>query len=115
MPVRRLDSSVFKWPTREDVIRSVKAWASSVARSSSIVVRIGYRGSLASGNWGVGSDVDLIVVVGSTNRDFLGRARDCDVTSLPVPADLLVYTYEEIEVSHHLGRIVWIYERQGEV
>jgi hypothetical protein len=59
------------------------------------VQRIGYFGSYARGDWGVGSDLDLIIVVEDSKYPFTGRAQDWDVTGLPVPADLLVYTEQE--------------------
>jgi uncharacterized protein len=58
-------------------------------------MRIGYFGSYARGDWGVGSDVDLVIVVEDCDRPFEQRATAWDTTQLPVPADLLVYTQGE--------------------
>jgi uncharacterized protein len=43
----------------------------------------------------VGSDLDLILVLDSSDEPFERRAAEWDTTSLPVPVDLLVYTEEE--------------------
>jgi predicted nucleotidyltransferase len=58
-------------------------------------VRIGYFGSYARDDWGVGSDLDLVVVLRESHVPFERRALAFDLGSLPVPADLLVYTVEE--------------------
>ncbi|MDP3768521.1 MAG: nucleotidyltransferase domain-containing protein, partial [Dehalococcoidia bacterium] len=49
----------------------------------------------ARGDWGVGSDVDLLVIVSASAHPSERRALEWDATDLPVPADVLVYTEEE--------------------
>lgn len=95
MPVRSLNSSVLKWPDAPSVDQAVRQWAQRIARARKQVRRIGYFGSYARGDWGVGSDLDLVIVVDDSDQPFEKRARDWDVTDLPVPADVLVYTLEE--------------------
>ncbi len=56
---------------------------------------MGYFGSYARGDWGVGSDLDVILVVRESGTPFIRRAADWDLTRLPVPADVLVYTEGE--------------------
>lgn len=97
MPVRSSNSSVLRWPDHRAVDAAVREWADSVAMGHDEVVRIGYFGSYARGDAGVGSDVDLVVVVAASDRPFEERGPAFDTTSLPVPADLLVYTAEEWE------------------
>lgn len=120
MPVRSLSSSVLKWPDAETVGRAVRSWAEKVARDRREVLRIGYFGSYARGDWGVGSDLDLVIVLDHSEQPFEGRAAAWDVTELPVPADVLVYTKDEWQA---LGRqsgfhqtlmkeAVWVYVRQ---
>ena len=55
----------------------------------------GYFGSYARGDAGFGSDLDLVAIVGASKATFLDRARDWPTETLPVPADLLVYTAAE--------------------
>ncbi len=52
-------------------------------------------GSCARGDWGVGSDLDIVVVLRSSDVAFTRRALAVDATALPVPADVLVYTVAE--------------------
>lgn len=95
MPVRSLNSSVLKWPDRETVHRAVVRWADDQMRRSPSLLQVGYVGSYARGDWGVGSDVDLILIVDDSELPFWRRAIEWDTADLPVPADVLVYTLAE--------------------
>jgi len=84
------------------------------------VLRIGYIGSYARGDWGVGSDLDLFILVERSDRPFGRRASRWDTTALPVPTDVWVYTREEWERMAAQGsrfyqevtrEAVWVYER----
>lgn len=97
MPVRSLHSSVLRWPDRGEVERSVAEWAAREAPRHPGLLRLGYFGSYARGDAGVGSDLDLIAVVESSPDPFERRALSWDLSSLPVPAELLVYTRAEWE------------------
>jgi hypothetical protein len=97
MSVRSLSSRVLKWPDAETVHRAVSDWATQVAAVRTDVVRIGYIGSYARGDWGVGSDLDLVVVVEADERPFIVRAAAWDVANLPIPTELLAYTRAEWE------------------
>lgn len=52
MPVRKLRSAVLKWPDREAVDRSVREWATALARARPEVRAVGYVGSYARGDLG---------------------------------------------------------------
>ncbi|NPV06387.1 MAG: nucleotidyltransferase domain-containing protein [Anaerolineae bacterium] len=119
MPVRSLSSSVLRWPDADRVHEAVQRWAEEIAARRPDVIRVGYFGSYARGDWGVGSDLDLVVVVGDSREPFTRRASRFDTTALPVPADLLVYTTSEWEAVSRRGRFgralseeaVWVLER----
>jgi len=120
MPVRSLRSSVLRWPDRQAVEQAVRRWAAALAASPAgqDVLQVGYAGSYARGDWGVGSDVDLVVLVAQAAQPFERRAAAWDTTALPVPADLLVYTPEEWSALTRtpFGRrlaqeVVWVYTR----
>lgn len=120
MPVRSLTSSVIKWPNEKDVVASVQDWAREAACRHPDVVRIGYFGSYANGSSGVGSDVDLIVIVASADRPFHQRSGDWGTLDLPVPADVLVYTTEEWATMSQRSQgltqeeIRWVYARHSD-
>jgi predicted nucleotidyltransferase len=95
MPTRSLNTSVLRWPDGATVHAAAAVWAQAQRRRRADIVRIGYFGSYAVGNWGVGSDLDLVVVVEASEEPFERRAVSWDLKGLPVPADLLVYTQKE--------------------
>ncbi len=120
MPVRSLSSPVLRWPDVQAVDQAVRRWARKIAAKRPEILRIGYFGSYARGDWGVGSDLDLIIVVDRAEQPFERRATQWDLTELPVPAEALVYTVEEWErLSSQKGRFalmlnketIWIYGR----
>jgi hypothetical protein len=114
MPVPSLHSSVLKWPDLEQVRAAVTEWARALVSTDERVSSIGYAGSYARGDWGVGSDVDLIILVRETEAPFTERARSFDATRLPVPADVLVYTESEwgrMDGENRLGPLVWVATR----
>ena len=115
MPVRSLTSSVIRWPDRGSVLEAVRAWSADVRRRAE-VVRVGCFGSLVRGDWGVGSDADLVVIVEASADPFYRRRIGYDASALPVPADLLVYTEAEWgEMTaggrQPLGPVEWIEPR----
>lgn len=97
MPVRSLNSRVVKWPDASQVLNAVTVWAQRQAALRDDLDAVGIMGSYARGDWGVGSDVDIVVVVKQSALPFMSRAREWTVQGIPVPADVLVYTGEEWE------------------
>ena len=119
MPVRSLNSSVLKWPDKQTIDQSVRQWVSTLVSNRSDILRVGYFGSYAKNDWGVGSDLDIIVVVTQSNKPFWHRSLEFDLTNLPIPSEILVYTRDEWEEMRKEGRrfcqtveqeAVWIYE-----
>jgi len=119
MPVRSLNSSVMKWPKRNQVDSAVREWAVNLAKQCPEIEKVGYFGSYACGNWGVGSDLDVILLVTESDLPFYRRAVLYDATSLPVPTDLLVYTAKEWKdpmgqtrfVQKISKETIWVYSR----
>ena len=97
MPVRLLNSSVLKWPKREEVEKALLCSAEKEKNKNPDILRIGVFGSYNTPFWGVGSDLDVVVVLRRSSYSFWERPRYFDTMSLPVPVDLLVYTEEELE------------------
>ena len=122
MSVRSLNSSVLKWPDARTVDEAVRCWADKMAQDRGNVVQIGYFGSYARGDWGVGSDLDVIVIVEHSELPFERRGVEWDTMELPVPADVLVYTTSEWQSLSRQGRFyqvvmreaVWVYARGEE-
>lgn len=119
MPVRLLSSSILKWPEPQVVIKALHDWVERALPQHKEILRIGYFGSYARGNWGVGSDLDLVAIVESSAQPFDRRCVEFDTTYLPVPVDLFIYTKEEWQKLSRQGKwrqtageIVWIYEAE---
>ncbi|RKL62693.1 nucleotidyltransferase domain-containing protein [Thermoanaerobacteraceae bacterium SP2] len=64
-----------KWPDLNDVLSSLDKWAKRVLLIRRDIVKIGYFGSYARKDWGVGSDLDLVVVVTGSGRGGI-KGRD---------------------------------------
>ncbi len=119
MPVRSLNSSVLKWPDAQLVDQAVRSWADALGRRHPQILKVGYVGSYARGNWGVGSDVDILILVSHSEQPFEQRSGEWDTSALPVPADVLVYTIEEWQRLPKGGRfyqtitreVRWVFER----
>ena len=118
MPVRSLNSCVLRWPDRNEVDRAMRLWTAEQVRLRTDIVRLGYFGSYARGDWGVGSDLDIIAIVRKAAEPFERRSLEWDLTTLLVPADIIVYSlaeWEKLEQSHTrffrmLGRdVVWTF------
>jgi uncharacterized protein len=118
MPVRSLSSPVFKWPDHKEVHRAFVDWVKQKAIERPELQRAGYFGSYARGDWGVGSDLDVILILDHSPQGFHERAAGWDAAGLPVPADVLIYTDEEWEkmaggddrFSHMIEReAVWVF------
>jgi len=122
MPVRSLRSSVLKWPERETVLTAARRWASEQARRHPELVALGCYGSYARGDWGVGSDLDVVAIVEHCDAPFERHALSWDLDALPVPTEILVYTREEweriVRGSRRFGRMLrdetmWLWVRAG--
>ncbi|MBM4035810.1 MAG: nucleotidyltransferase domain-containing protein [Planctomycetes bacterium] len=113
MPVRSLDSSVLKWPDLITVRHALRRWVKEAVRQHPGTLLIGYFGSYARGDWGVGSDLDLIIVVEASDVPFEQRSAQWDTTALPVPADVLVYTRAEWEALEPSRRFTRVLARQA--
>jgi predicted nucleotidyltransferase len=120
MPVRSLNSSVLKWPDQKAVDREVKSWSIEQGKQRPELIYLGYFGSYARGNWGVGSDLDLVAVVDDAAEPFERRGLRWDLNIFPVPAEILVYTlmeWKELQKSDDKfirtlnSEVVWTYSR----
>jgi predicted nucleotidyltransferase len=95
MPVRPLNWRVFKWPDRETVLTAAREWAAELCQRDPTVERVLCIGSYARGDWGVGSDIDVIVLVSDTDLSWPERYAKYYPDGLPVQADVWVYTRAE--------------------
>jgi predicted nucleotidyltransferase len=101
---------------------TVRAWSAEQARHRPDLQRLGYFGSYARNDWGVGSDLDLIAVVDDISEPFERRSLNWNLSSLPVPSEIVVYTDKEFEdlqkKNTRFGRllkseVVWTFLRRS--
>jgi hypothetical protein len=78
------------------------------------VMRVVLFGSLSRGEIGVGSDVDLLIVLSHNDRPFLERTMTYRPETFPVDLDVFPYTLAEIRAGQPLahealahGQILW--------
>jgi len=121
MPVRSLHSSVVKWPSKEEVLKALTAWAEEEMKRHPEIIKIGLFGSYARGDYGVGSDLDLLIVVREEKEPILRRALKYDTARLPLSAEVWVYLEEELETLKETRfyrevlekEIIWIVESKA--
>jgi uncharacterized protein len=97
MPVRSSTSRVLRWPDAAADAVGPLCQRGQDRRAQPQIRSIGYFGSYARGDWGPGSDLDLVVVSDAVDPDPFRRAAAFDTAGIPVPVDVLVYTPEEFE------------------
>jgi predicted nucleotidyltransferase len=108
-----------KWPDAQAVDRALREWAQAQANHHPEILRVGYIGSYTRGDWGVGSDLDVLLIVVQSDLPFEQRAAAWHVDTLPVPVDLTVYTLDEwlrIPRDSRFAQVVqrearWVFER----
>jgi len=97
-------------------------WSIEQAQHRPDLERLGYFGSYARGDWGVGSDLDLIAVITQTSDPFERRNLKWDLDDLPVPAEILVYSIKEwIAIRKRCNifsrmlnnEVIWTYSRNS--
>lgn len=108
---------VFKALDRDEVLAQLTQWAAKQRRDHPEIIRLGLFGSYSRGDYGPGSDIDLLIIVGDSNEPrWFMRAIAFDASELPVGADVFVYTQAEVDrmlpdspwLSRILGEIVWV-------
>ncbi|MFW5786167.1 MAG: nucleotidyltransferase domain-containing protein [bacterium] len=86
-----------KWPDRKQVDEAFRRLVAGLCGRQNIQ-GIGYVGSYARGDWGVGSDLDVVAVVSTEDAVSVVRDELTDLLlELPVPADLSVLTPSRLE------------------
>lgn len=113
---------MLKWLDQAMVHKAAKTWVCALGRAHAEVQRIGYFGSYARGDWGVGSDLDVIIIMERSEVPYWQRSKMYDASNLPVPAELLVYTQHEwASLAEQRTRFyrtliseaIWLYEKEN--
>lgn len=109
--------SIFRAIDRETVLAELRTWSAAQRQSRPDLLRVGLFGSYAKGSYAPGSDIDLLLLVKtSEERSWFMRGSGFDTSTLSVGADLFVYTESEAArmrdtspwFRHILDEVVWI-------
>ena len=96
MPVKSIHSALLKWPDSETTLKKARSWAEALGRGNSLIAGIRCFGSIADGRWGIGSDLDILIEVRSSETPFERRSLGYPLPECDVPVDLVVYTAPEL-------------------
>lgn len=88
---------MLRWPSSSVVLAAAQAWADRQAAAHPDLLAVGLFGSYGRGDAGVGSDLDLLLVLNQCDLPIWERLRHWDTSSLPLATDLLVYSRAEWE------------------
>lgn len=97
MQQRSSSGSVLRWPSSESVLEAAGRWAERQAAAQPELEAVGVFGSYGRGDAGVGSDLDLLLVLRQCELPIWERLRPWDTADLPLATDLLVYSRREWE------------------
>lgn len=96
-----------RWPTREEVLAAARTWAQDLRQRAPEVQAVIVTGSVARGDYGVGSDLDLILILSDSTLPMHERYTRYYPDDLPVPADLSVYTQSEWDALPDHSPALW--------
>ena len=77
------------------MIDQATRWAKAQQHQNPDLLAVGMFGSYGRGDAGVGSDLDLVLILEACELPIWERLRRWDTGSLPLACDLLVYSREE--------------------
>ena len=90
MPESLQPASVLRWPIAEQVLEQAERWAERQHHLNPDLLAVGVFGSYGRGDAGVGSDLDLVLILRECSEPVWQRLRHWQTGSLPLACDLLV-------------------------
>lgn len=101
------------WVDKEAVEQALDRFVAACQQREEVMAVVLF-GSLVEGGFGVGSDVDLLLVLSKSEHRFLDRIPIYQPDRFPVDVDVFPYTCEEIRAGQPLalralatGRVLW--------
>ena len=95
--MRSLTQSLLRWPSPEQVLTEVAAWAAHQQDQTPSLQGVGLFGSYGRGTAAVGSDLDLLLVDAAADGPQHQRLLRWPLENLPLSCDALVLTPKELE------------------
>ena len=84
MPVPSLSGSVRRWPAAAEVLEQAGRWAALQRSGHPDLFAVGVFGSYGRGTAGVGSDLDLLLILQRCDEPIWERLLRWDTRSLPL-------------------------------
>ena len=82
---------------KEKILLALKKWAKSIRKKHKEILKIGLFGSYATDNYGPASDLDILIILSSSDKPITDRMSDYYPSNIPVGCELFVYTEDEVE------------------
>ncbi len=101
MPGSSPPGSVLRWPSAAEVLTAADRWAAQQQHANPDLLAVGVFGSYGRGEAGVGSDLDLVLILRECSVPIWERLRRWETGSLPLSCDLLVYSLKEWQTLPH--------------
>lgn len=95
MPEPSWSGLVLRWPAAAEVLEQASQWAAQQRQQSPDLLAVGVFGSYGRGEAGVGSDLDLVLILRECPEPIWQRLRRWPTHTLPLATDLLVYSLSE--------------------
>ena len=92
---------------RAAVEAALRRWAETVAPERPEIVRVGYFGSYASGDYTPASDLDVVVLLSESDRALPQRMLDYLPHPIPVGCEVFPYTTDEVARMRREGSGWW--------
>ncbi len=96
--------------------QALHSWLDALRQRPEVLAVILF-GSMASQRMGVGSDVDVLLVLSESDQPFLERTVTYKPRRFPVDIDVFPYTWQEIQAGQKLaqealrtGQVLWVRE-----
>ncbi len=86
---------MLRWPSSAEVLEQAHQWAQRQEAGHPELEAVGVFGSYGRGDAGVGSDLDLLLILSHCDLPIWERLRPWDTATLPLATDLLVYSRQE--------------------
>lgn len=103
MPKLFLSSAKPKFVNKNEVLELARTTARRMGSKHPNVVKILLFGSFARNDFGVHSDLDLLIILESSQKSVPDRIADFLEDAFDYPTDVFPYTEQEMQVRHRAG------------
>ena len=92
---------------RPEVEAALRRWAGTVGPQRAEILRVGYFGSYARGDYTPSSDLDVVILLSTSDSRLLDRVLEYQPEGVPVACEVFPYTTDEVDQMRSEGRGWW--------